>query len=73
MEDTMHTIELQHEISPEQFETVRKLLKAIDIKVKKPEKTKMSEDEFYAMIDKARQGAFHRDTPELRQELFGNV
>ncbi len=50
----MHTIELQHEISYEQFETVRKLLKAIDIKVKKPKDTKMSEEEFYAKIDRAR-------------------
>ncbi len=68
----MHTIELQHEISYEQFETVRKLLKAIDIKVKKPKDTKMSEEEFYAKIEKARQSpTVPMSIDELRNFIKG--
>ncbi len=70
----MRTIELKRDITPEEFETVRKLLQAVNIGVKKskPEKKskRLSEEDFYKKIDKAlAQKPIKMDFEELRATL----
>lgn len=64
----MSTIQLENEITAEQYQMVVQLLKAVGIKVKKQEKddTLMSKKAFFDKIDKARK---EKASPMRREEL----
>lgn len=69
-------------ITPEnkkQFTAIKNFLEEMKIRFRteKEDDTLMTEEEFYAKIDKskqqAREGKVHRLTPELEKELFGDI
>ncbi|MFA7446457.1 MAG: DUF2683 family protein [Flavobacteriaceae bacterium] len=69
-------------ITPEnkkQFTAIKNFLEEMKIRFRteKEDDTLMTEEEFYAKIDKskqqAREGKVVKYTPELRQKLFGGI
>ncbi len=65
----MKTIQLQHNISDEQYQMAVRLLEAINIKVKQTSQAddaKMSKEAFYAKIDEALE---QEPIPMTRNEL----
>ncbi|GIZ15208.1 hypothetical protein [Capnocytophaga catalasegens] len=66
------TIQLEKGITKEQYKKVVELLKSINISVKKDD-TKMSKEEFFAMIDRARKSKKHEISREdMKKMLLGN-
>ncbi len=69
-----NAIYFENDVSNEQYQMAVRVLEAINIAVKKSSKkeddTKMTEQEFYDMINKAMQGKSRPLTDELRRELF---
>ena len=62
-----------------QFSAIKTFLEEMKIRFRteKKDDAQMTEEEFYAKIDEAKQqvkeGKVHRLTPELQKELFGDI